>query len=82
MSLEIQPCTSEAELAQAKALIEPTELQSVLPEGYYWAFVKEDGVNVGALMWPFGTEQPTDISIAPTLMDETNPNQNLYWGGE
>lgn len=82
MSLEIQVCTSEEEVAQAKALIEPIELQSVLPEGYYWAFVKEDGVNVGALMWPFGTEQPTEISLAPTLLDEHNPNQNLYWGGE
>jgi hypothetical protein len=82
MSQTIELCTSEQELEDVKSLILPIELQSLLPEDYYWAFVKEDGVSIGALMWPFGTEMPTEISLAPTLLDENNPNQNLYWGGE
>lgn len=82
MAQTIQPCTTEQEVVDAKALISPVELQSLLPAGYSWGFVQVNGMSIGAAMWPEGTEQPTNISLAPTLLDGTNPNQNLYWGGE
>lgn len=82
MAQTIEPCTSEQEIIDAKALISPIELQALLPVDYNWAFVKNNGMSIGALMWHIDTEMPSDISLAPTLLDETNPNQNLYWGGQ
>ena len=81
MAQTIEPCTSEQEVIDAKALIAPEELQSLLPDGYNWAFVKNNGMSIGALMWHINSEMPTEISLAPTLIDNDYPNQNLYWGG-
>lgn len=79
--MTIQPCTNEEEVIEAKSLIQPLELQSSLPEDYMWAVVKDEDIITGVLMWPIDTDMPTDISIAPTLIDNEYPNQNLYWGG-
>lgn len=78
----IEHCTTEEQIEAAKSLIRPVELQDYLPVGYSWGFVQANGMSIGAAMWPENTEPPTEFSIAPTLLDETNPNQNLYWGGE
>ena len=80
--MDIVPCTTQEEVDEAIALIDPIQLQDGLPDGYLYAFVAQDGEYIGTLMWPAETEMPTDISIAPTLLDNTYPNQNLYWGGE
>ena len=75
-----QPCSADEE-AEAKALVLPVELQAILPVNSNWAFVLDDnGDRIGALMWERGSYIPTDIEIAPTLMDNDYPNQNLYWG--
>jgi hypothetical protein len=78
----IEHCTTEEQIAVAKSLIEPVELQSALPQNYDWAVIIDGNALVGVLMWPENTQPPEEFSIAPTLMDENNPNQNLYWGGE
>lgn len=79
MPLTLQPCNGVEE-AEAKALILPVELQALLPNKSCWAFVLVDDIRVGALIWERGHNMPTNIELAPTLIDEYYPNENLYWG--
>jgi hypothetical protein len=80
MPLTLQPCSADEEI-QAQELIRPVELQGTYLDGLCWAFVLDGDERVGALMWPRdGSNMPTDIEIAPTMIEATYPNQNLYWG--
>lgn len=79
MPLTLQPCSADEEI-QAQELIRPVETQSTYVDGLCWAFVCDGEERVGALMWPRGENMPTEIEIAPTVIDATYPNENLYWG--
>lgn len=80
MAQTIEPCTSEQEVIDAKALIAPVQLQSLLPEAYKWAFIKVNGMTTGVLMWRETESMPTEIELAITLIDQDYPNENLYVG--
>lgn len=79
MPLTLQPCSGSEE-AEARALILPVEVQDTVLDGLCWAFVYDGEDRIGALMWPRGENMPTDIELAPTVIENEYPNQNLYWG--
>lgn len=79
MPLTLQPCNADEEI-EAQELIRPVEIQGTYIEGLCWAFVLDNDERIGALMWTRGENMPTEIELAPTVIDATFPNENLYWG--
>lgn len=80
MPLMPQPCNGDEEVI-AMALVAPEQLQDILPIDACWAFVLDENNHLaGVLMWERGLNMPTEIEIAPTMIDATYPNENLYWG--